>query len=417
MSNSLFRDTAKLVSGTAGGRVILLLALPVVTRLYDPEDFRLLAVFVALVSTISVAACLRFEIAIPLARNDDDAVNLLGLALLSATGVSVVMLALSGIAPESFALWIGVPDIAPYLWLVALGIFLAASYTALQFWATRMHRFGIIARTRVGQAATGAGTMLAMGWAGLAPLGLLLGNMLTLGAGGLSLAAQALRNDRERLRAITRPRLRETLRDYRRYPVFSTPEALANVAGIQIPILIIAAHAGGEAGQLFLAMQVMAAPMTLLGASVGQVYASRAAEELRKGTLGPFTRSMMRRLFLIGVGPIALAALLSPLLFPLIFGSDWERAGWIVTWIAPWMLAQLVVSPVSSAMLLLNKHFVLLLYRCFTVSLRIAAVLVLIHTDFSHLLVEVFSIANVTAYLVLALVVIFFSSRSGSYVR
>lgn len=404
LSNSLFRDTAKLVSGTAGGRVILLIALPVVTRLYDPEDFRLLAVFVALVSTISVAACLRFEIAIPLARNDDDAANLLALALLSATGVSVVTLALTGIAPESFALWISVPDIAPYLWLVALGIFLAASYTALQFWATRMHRFGIIARTRVGQAATGAGTMLAMGWAGLAPLGLLLGNMLTLGAGGLSLAAQALRYDSECLRAITRPRLNETLRDYRRYPVFSTPEALANVAGIQIPILIIAARAGGEAGQLFLAMQVMAAPMTLVGASVGQVYASRAAEELSKGTLGLFTRSMMRRLFLIGVGPIALAALLAPLLFALIFGPDWERAGWIVTWIAPWMLAQLVVSPVSMGLHVTGRQRAAMVLQGVGVVLRVGAVLAGV-AFWEAGLIELYAISGIVFYLVYTFII------------
>ena len=404
MASSLFQDTAMLVSGTAGGRVILLLTLPVVARLYDPEDFRLLAVFVALVSTISVVACLRFEIAIPLARSDDDAVNLLALALLSVIGVSVVMLVLSSVSPESIALWIGVPDIAPYLWLVAPGIFLVASYSALQFWATRMHRFGVIGRTRVGQAATGAGTMLAMGWAGLAPVGLLLGNILSLGAGGLLLATQALRNDRKRLRAITRPRMRETLRDYCRYPIFSTPEALANVAGIQIPILIIASHAGDEAGQLFLAMQVMAAPMSLLGASVGQVYASRAAEELRKGTLGPFTRSMMRRLFLIGAGPIAVAALLAPLLSSLFFGSDWARAGVIVAWIAPWMLLQLTVSPVSMGLHVTGHQRAAMVLQVVGLALRVGAVALAASFPVAGT-VETYAVSGAIFYLVYAITV------------
>ena len=85
-SSSIVRDIAKLVLGTVGGRVVLLLAMPVVTRLYKPADFELLAVYAALVGTVAVASCLRFEIAIPLADSDDDAVHLLVLSLMSVAG-------------------------------------------------------------------------------------------------------------------------------------------------------------------------------------------------------------------------------------------------------------------------------------------------------------------------------------------
>ena len=374
LANSILQDTAKLVLGTAGGRLILLLAMPAVTRLYAPEDFRLLAVFVALVSTASVVACLRLEIAIPLAQNDEDAANLLALALCSTAVLSIVLLTLSCIAPQAFADWLGVPEIAKYLWLVALGTFLMSSYSALQFWATRMRQFGIIARTRVGQATTGVVTMLGLGWVGLTPLGLLLGNMLTLGAGGISLSVQTLRNDRKHIRVINGPRMKQTLRQYLHFPIFSTPEALANVAGVQVPILLIAAMAKTEAGQLFLAMQLMAIPMGLVGASVGQIYSSRAQEALRDGTLHLFTVSIMRRLFLVGVGPIALTALLAPAVFPLAFGAEWSRAGVIVAWIAPWMLIQLMVSPVSMGLHVTGQIRVALLLQIFGLFLRAGAV-------------------------------------------
>jgi O-antigen/teichoic acid export membrane protein len=240
-----------------------------------------------------------------------------------------------------------------------------------------LRRFGIIARTRVVQAVTGVVTMLGLGWLGLAPIGLLLGNMLTLGSGGVSLAAQALRHDRTRLQAISPAAMRQTLSKYRRYPVFSTPEALANVAGMQVPVLMIASVSGPEAGQLFLAMQVMAAPLALIGAAVGQVYASRASEELRNGTLHRFTLTMMKRLFLIGIVPITLAAALSPFLFTLVFGAEWQRAGVIVAWIAPWMLAQLVVSPVSIALHATGNQAVALTLQVSGLILRVGAVAVL----------------------------------------
>jgi O-antigen/teichoic acid export membrane protein len=382
----------------------LLLALPLISRLFGPDDFKLLAVFIALISTVSVAACLRLEIAIPLAETDDDAANLLAMSLLSAATISAVLLALSGVAPVAFATALGTSEIAPYLWLVAIGIFLTASCTALQFWATRLRRFGIIARTRVVQAVTGVVTMLGLGWLGLAPIGLLLGNMLTLGAGGVSLALQALRHDRGRLRAITPAAMLRTLTKYRRYPVFSTPEALANVAGMQVPVLMIAAFSGAEAGQLFLAMQVMAAPLALIGASVGQVYASRASEELRNGTLHRFTLTMMKRLFLIGVVPITAAALLSPFLFTLVFGAEWQRAGVIVAWIAPWMLAQLVVSPVSMALHVVGAQRTGMLLQFLGFSIR-AGFVIVATVAAPTLVVEVFAVSGVTFYVIYSVVV------------
>ena len=404
MANSLFQDTAILVFGTAGGRLILLLAMPAATRLYDPEDFRLLAVFVALVSTISVAACLRFEIAIPLAENDDDAANLLVLALVSVTGMSLGVLAFSSITPQAFAEWLGVPEIGSYLWLVPVGIFLMASYSALQFWATRMRRFGIISRTRVGQTATGVMTMLGLGWIGLAPLGLLLGNMLTVGAGGVSLAVRALRQDRAILSVINWRSMVDTARRFRRYPIYSTPEALANVTAIQMPILMIAAMTGDEAGQLFLVMQIMAAPMTLLGASVGQVFASRAQEELRNGTLNRFTVSMMRRLFLIGLGPMAAAALLGPPLFPVVFGDNWARAGVIVAWIAPCMLLQLTVSPVSMGLHVTGHQRAAMALQVVGLALRVGAVALAASFPVAGP-VEAYTVSGAVFYLVYAITV------------
>jgi len=412
IKNALLRDIMKIVSGTAGGRAILLITLPIVTRLYSPEDFKLLAVFAALVSTTSVIACLRMEVAVPFSDNDDDAANILAIALTSTVSFALGLLALSLLAPMTIAGWISTPDIAPYLWLVPLAVLLAGSYASLQSWVIRKRRFGIIARTRVGQAIIGAGTMLGLGWFAFAPLGLLLGNTLTLGAGVVSLCAQSLRNDHTVIRNINLRRMHEMLVRNRRYPIFSTPEALANVAAIQFPILIIAATAGSEAGQLFLAMQVMTVPMTLIGASVGQVYSSRAAEELRNGTLHGFTKMIMIKLFLVGLAPMLLAAILAPFIVPIIFGAEWQRAGVLIAWISPWMLFQLVASPVSLVMALLERQQHMLILTLFGALLRISAVLFAIMGRINWV-VEAYAISGCIFYIICALL-FFWASKSKS---
>jgi len=375
LGNDLMQDLLRLIGGTIGGRLIALAAMPAVTRLYSPSDFALLAVYLGLVSLFGVIASLRFDVAIPVAQGDLDAAHLLVLALLIAASMASAWGFAAYFASERIANLLGQPKLVPWLWLVPFGVLMAGSYSALQFWATRTRRFGSIAMTRITQASVGVATMLGLGLAGVAPLGLLVGNMLSNGSGSLRLSLEALQKDRALISKITWRGLANTLKDYRRFPAYSTPEALANLAGLQVPMMMVAALAGSEAGFLLLAQQVMAAPLALLGSSVSQVYVSRAPEEMRKGNLGDFTLIILIRLIQIGVGPIIFFGVIAPILFPFIFGAEWTRSGEIIAWMIPWTILQLLASPLSMVLHVTGRQSWAALLQITGAFLRIGAVL------------------------------------------
>ena len=52
---------------------------PVITRLYGPEAFGLLALFTSITASPGSIACMRYEMAIMLPKTDKEATNLLGL--------------------------------------------------------------------------------------------------------------------------------------------------------------------------------------------------------------------------------------------------------------------------------------------------------------------------------------------------
>lgn len=356
IGTDILRDVLRLVSSTLGGRLIAVAAMPLATRLYSPDDFALLAVYMGAVYIGAAVACLRFDIAIPVAHDDDDAIRLLLIALIIAFGFAMLLMIAVLAMPQAIAALLGQPRLAPWLWMVPLGILMAGAYSALQYSSTRMRRFGTIAITRITQAIAGVVTWLALGWAGITPFGLLLGNMLSTSAGSLRLGREALRAHGELLRQVSASSLPAIVRKYRRFPIYSTPEALANIAGTQIPIMIVAAHAGAEAGYLLLAQQVMALPMSLLGSSIGQVYVSRAPEQMRKGNLAAFTSATVWKLFQIGAGPLIIGAVAAPYIFPIIFGPQWARAGEIMIWMLPWTGLQLLASPVSMLLHITNRQ-------------------------------------------------------------
>src|SRR5690606_29477155 len=75
------RSVSILVGGTAGAQLITIAATPLLTRLYTPNDFGVLAVYMSVLALFTVVASLRYELAIPLPESDDDAIHIVVLCL------------------------------------------------------------------------------------------------------------------------------------------------------------------------------------------------------------------------------------------------------------------------------------------------------------------------------------------------
>jgi O-antigen/teichoic acid export membrane protein len=188
--------------------------------------------------------------------------------------------------------------------------------------------------------------------------------------------------------------MRRAFKKYDRFPKFSTFDALANSAGIQLPLIIIAAMAvGPEAGFLLLAMRTMQAPMGLIGAAVSQVYISHARDELRKGNLGDFTAGILGGLARTGVGPLILLGGMAPPVFAFVFGEEWRRAGELVVWMTPWFAFQFLSSPISMVMHVRNWQKAMLLLTVFGLFLRLGALGFAAFQDPDHLS-EYFAISS-----------------------
>jgi len=340
-----------LASGTIIGQAIMVLVLPVLTRLYEPEAFGALGIFMSITVVASVAACLRLDIAIPLPDRDEDALNLVVLGLGFATVLALVAAVLLVLAGGQFIDLSGHREIADYLFLVPLGMWLAAAYSAVQFWSIRKKRFGQVATTQLTRAIGGSATQVGLGIAGLASFGLVVGYVIYTALGTVGLVYHFFRFDRGLLSFVSASSLRRVLHENRRFPYFSVPESLLNSAAINLPVVLIGALAGPkEAGYMLLAQRVTSIPVGLLGGSLSRVFLAEAAERRRNGELGSFTRVTMKRLAQVGAFPFFVVALVSPILFPYIFGPDWERAGVMVTWMVPFMFVQFAVSPVSTSL-------------------------------------------------------------------
>lgn len=342
-------QVAVVVGGAAFAQAITVAVTPALTRLYLPADYGVLAVYVSLLSFPSVIASLRYEYAVPLPKDKVDAANALVLSQGLVVGLSIVVGAAGWILRDDIARWTQTPALAPYMWLIGLGMLWAGTYRVLTYWAIRKQAFGQIAKTRLSQGLGQAVTQLGMGLLGVRPAGLLVGSMVGQGAGCTSLAVLAWNQDRKALQQVSWEGIRRVAWRYRRFPLFSIT-AILNIAGLRLPALLVAALFGSAvAGRFALVMRVLGWPMQFVGTAVSQVYtgeASRLARENPAGLYGLLMRTT-RRLALLGLSVLG-AGLLAPFFFGFVFGEGWREAGVYCQIMAPMLYAQLVVSPTSA---------------------------------------------------------------------
>lgn len=362
-----------LVGGTAFAQLIGFLCLPILTRLYTPEDYSILGVYIAIVSIFAVISCLRFDIAIPIAIDNNEARNIFYLALISNIIFSIIILISILFFYEYISNIEIIRRLSFWVWLIPLGIFLNGLYSALQFWATRNKKFKLIANTRITQALFSNATSMGLAIYGLGFAGLILGQLLSYSGGILKLFYNAV-NNKENTNII----LKETFLKYKNFPKYSTWEGLANTSAIQLPLIIIAIFlVGPEVGYLMLAMKVLGVPMGLIGSAISQVYLSHASEYHKNKKLFPYTLEILKKILKIVFLPFLFLMISSPYIFGFIFGKEWSDVGLYIVAMIPWYFMQILSSPISMALHVLNKQKVALFMQILGFLIRVFLLLII----------------------------------------
>lgn len=397
-SSALARSAGVLVGGTAIGHLLTVIVMPLNTRLYTPHDFGIAATFASIVAIVVSAACLRFDMAITLPEKDDDAINLLAVSLASVGIVALATVAVAvGISIYGASLGVA-PDIVGMLWFLPVAVAMGGGYLALQMWFVRKSDFFGIAQSRVVQSAAAGSGQVTFGLVSSGPVGLLIGQILNTGGGSVMLGARLLRRQKAIIGKISFAQMMAMFRKYDRFPKYSVWEALANGASIHIPILLIATVATpAELGYLSLSIFLLQAPMSLIGNAIGQVYLANAPLARREGRLASYTFGIARTLSRIVALPMAAAAIMAPILFTTIFGQAWERAGVLVTWMAPWFALQFITSPVSTALHVTGQQRLALMLQLFGLTFRVGAVYLAFAMGFG--ISETYAISGAIFYL------------------
>ena len=360
------RKLLMLASGTMAGQAILVLSSPLLTRMFTPAEFGNFAVFAAIAAIAGIGTGLRFELAIPIVRDDVDAAALVGMTVLC----SVATTALALLAIWLGRAWLGeLIDMSTFwmwLWLLPLAMLLWGLGSAMSFWSVRRGRFAVNGTAFTMQAGGQAGSQVVFGLLGAGVPGLIIGFVFGYFA---RLGYYALRVPRVEWALFARPGLSRVWHNAIanwRYPALALPSQLLESICQMAPVIIVAWLFGpGTAGWYALGQRIVGLPVRVLSEAASQVLLG----ELRHLDGQNLHRFFLRTVFLFtGLGLLGMVPVLlfAPPIFAFAFGEPWREAGIIVQLLVPFHLARFVVIPISQVLYYLERQALVLLSSILT---------------------------------------------------
>mgnify|MGYP005862232109 CR=1 FL=1 len=165
LTGSFLKNVVTLMSGTAMAQGFVVLCTPILTRIYDPDDFGVLTVYLGVITVITVITCGRYELSIVLPEKDSDAVNLFVLSTIITLMLTILIIIFATfIQWSSLSLVVRLKDICgSWVWFIPISIFATGLFQALNYWNIRRKNFGQLAIRQITQSITMILVQLTMG--------------------------------------------------------------------------------------------------------------------------------------------------------------------------------------------------------------------------------------------------------------
>lgn len=318
----------ELVSGTSVAMLLSVLLMPVISRLYLPINMGEYAVYVAISSIAGALSNLRLDLAVVLASEDSEGVQLVWLAI----GSSVVVGALVFVSLSFYR------PIDEFVIFSAVSVSLIGSVQTLAQWHSRARRYRVLATRNVIEKLTVLILGVVLGLVAMTQFGLIIGQTI-----GLIFSLVYFFS----VSGLAAPRFSfsislQTLRKFSDFPLKNFFSSALLLFSMYLPSLLFAHYYDKDIlGHYNLVSRVFEMPIILIANTFSTVYYQHTSkmdlDERRR-----LFWSSTRTLIMIFAPIFIVTAIWSRELFPFIFGEQWGTAAEFSRWLAVFTMLRLL---------------------------------------------------------------------------
>ena len=358
-----WKQATTVLTGTVVAQALPLLIAPLITRLCTPADLGEFSIWLGIIAIASTIGTLRLEAAMILDHDSTEQKTCFSVVAYCSTLLAIII---------TFAVILArltdLPQAQKMSWFalltIGVGAWLSAYNAATLAYATSYRAFGKAAMAKICGAGTIAVGQLVLLLFGMGGGALLAGQILGLTV-GLGAATYLLSPPRPSLSLIPTPSQIAYLKKHQSFWRFSLPAGLLNTAAGKFPLFLVGAKYGLVAAGLFaLTERILTAPISLLAASVLEVFKRQSVHEFQThGNCTAAFKSTFKALVILGAIPALIIFGFAPDLCAWVFGEPWREAGDFARILAPLYFLSFVASPLSYVFFVAGKQKIELFWQ------------------------------------------------------
>ena len=374
--NDFLKSLAVLMTGTLVAQIIGYLLAPVITRLFTPAEMGEFGIFQRFTVLLATIATARYEYALPLPKKDKHAfilfrfalkISLITILLCLATGIVFAVIKGKGI------------DFYLLLLLLIVSVFSLAFFNIGTNWSIRKKYFKKISLSKMSNSITLNTSRVIFGFLGWESLGLILSFALSLIVGAAFFVSDFLTLKFISKSSLHKLKTRVLSREYKNFPVASLPHSLSDHArDLFIGIILIELFSESIFGSFDHTYKMLRIPAMLIGASLSQVFFNHISGKFNDGeSILPLFKKIIGYLAIFSIIPFAVIYFFGSELFTFVFGDQWFISGRLSEIMAPWLMLNFIVTPLSTIPLVFNKQKSFFLISLLTSVFQVAGFLTL----------------------------------------
>jgi O-antigen/teichoic acid export membrane protein len=338
----LGKDAARLSWGAAASQLIAVAALPILARIYHPEDYGSFALFLLGGQTLGLILAGRYEQVIMLTRHVEGVWPMVRTCIALAATAGAALFIVFFFASHLLDGFLGVK--LAWAWpLVAIYAFFTSISATLTMASIRYAQFGSVSMSRLVKSIAGFAGQVFFGISILGGYeGLVCGELLS-----IVLSAAVLINviKRSQIKSFdsnmmrTKRYVRAHLQRYADYPTINLLHVLIHSFTAWLMMLMISKYFSvSDAGNYFMMYRIVMLPVGVFGAALAQTYYRDGAESYR---LNSRFDDQFKRVAIVSasMGVLVVLALLiaGKWLFIHVLGPQWSLAGELAVIFSPYV--------------------------------------------------------------------------------
>jgi O-antigen/teichoic acid export membrane protein len=355
IKGDFLKSLVVLLSGTVIAQLLNVALIPVLSRIYSPEEMGVLNFYLQIVAFITVIATLRMELAMPLEKEESDRYILLRYASKYAIVFSIVsLLAVPVLLWQndfSFTLvWVAI--------CIPIGVLLHALFNVGMYWSLSQDAFKKISYARLTRSAATNGFKLVFGALSFGAIGLILSVVLGMFAAVAVYFKDVFRVVKSVKFSKGSDREKQLIHKHRDFRLFNLPHTLVDLTrDLVLASMIIAVCSAHDYGSFSQAYIVLRLPLMFVGEAIGQALFTKLTKlKADQQRILPFVSKLFGGLVLAAILPFSIVTLYGIEIFEFVLGAEWHDAGLYAEVIAWWSMVIFVVSPLSFLPIVLERQ-------------------------------------------------------------